>query len=211
LTENNVKSINSVNHGYKKVAGIILAAGKSTRMGSTKQLLPWSGTTILGHIILQASMSYLDHLVLVLGHKAGQIVSELEFHNFALVFNPEYDKGQSSSLKKGINNLPNNIQAAIFLLADQPLISFSVIDKIIDTYIQTSSPLIIPVHKERRGNPVLIDRSIFPRLMRLQGDTGARAIFDEYSDLLLEVDIPDQGICLDIDTWDEYIKMLRLG
>ncbi len=210
LKDNKIKSSQSVSHSRKKVAGIILAAGQSTRMGRTKQLLPWAGTTVLGHIILQSNRSCLDQLVLVLGHKAEQIANELDMQNLAVVYNPEYDKGQSTSLKRGIDNLPDDVQAAIFLLADQPLISCSVIDKIVYAYLQTSFPLIIPVHEGRRGNPVLIDRSIFPRLMCLQGDTGARAIFDEYTDYLFEVEIPEPGICLDLDTWDEYKKMLVL-
>ncbi len=192
----------------KNIAGIILAAGHASRMGHPKQLLPWSGTTILGQVIKQARNSVLSPLVLVLGHRAEFIIQYLDLKHVQVVINSGYMHGQSSSLRTGVMNLPSNIDAALFLLGDQPMISVHIIDSIVYAYKNNPVSLVIPVCKNKRGNPVLIDRTIFPRLMQLQGDTGARILFDEYANFLLELEFQDQSILIDIDTWEDYQKCI---
>ena len=190
------------------VAGIILAAGRSSRMGRVKQLLPWQGSTILGEVLRQARLSCLDSLTVVLGHEAERIIRAVDLKGEQRVINPDVDQGHSSSLQAGLASLPDTVQAAVFLLGDQPLVSAAVIDKLVRAYHKLKAPLFIPVYQGRRGNPVLIDRKLFPELMRLQGDTGARVLFQAYADSIHEVLVSEKGILQDIDTWAEYQDLL---
>ncbi|MCF8107336.1 MAG: molybdenum cofactor cytidylyltransferase [Desulfohalobiaceae bacterium] len=189
------------------VAGIILAAGRSSRMGRVKQILPWQGSTILGEVLRQARLSCLNPLTVVLGHEAGRITREVDLKGARVAINPDFAKGQSSSLQAGLDQLPESVQAALFLLGDQPLVSAAVIDRLVRKYHELKSPLLIPVYQGRRGNPVLIERKLFPELMRLQGDTGARVLFEEHADSIHEVQVSEKGILQDIDTWAQYQEL----
>lgn len=198
-------------HKQSRIAGIVLAAGQSSRMGRTKQLLPWRKTTLLGAVLAQARLSGLDELVVVLGAAFGRIQDTVDLQDVQVVVNPAYAQGQSTSLQAGLAVLPDAVQAAVFLLGDQPLVSAATIDQIINAYTETHAPLVIPVHAGRRGNPVLIHCSLFPVLMTLKGDTGARVLFHRYADSICEVSVPDSGICRDIDTWEDYQELTGEG
>lgn len=189
------------------VAGIILGAGRSTRMGRTKQLLPWQGSTILGQVLGQARRSCLAPLIVVLVHDAERITQKVDLVGAKVVVNPDFARGQGTSLRAGLEGLPQGAEAALFLLGDQPLVTASVIDRILREYRSQKAGIIIPLYQGQRGNPVLIDRSLFPELMRLQGDTGARVLFEEHADLVREVAVAEQGVLQDIDTWEEYQKL----
>ncbi len=191
------------------IAGIVLAAGTSSRMGQSKLLLPWGNTTVLGQVLNQARSSYLEDLTLVLGHEAKQISQKIDLQGIQVVVNPYYAQGQSTSLQAGLDHLPQKIQAVMFLLGDQPLVSSQVINTIILAYQRVRAGLILPVFEGQRGNPVLIQRSLFPALSKIKGDTGARVLFEDYADSIHEIPVSEAGVCLDMDTWREYEQLLR--
>ena len=201
-------SMRTQQHVQSRIAGIVLAAGQSSRMGRVKQLLPWQGTTLLGSVLARTRRSRLDELVLVLGCASEAIRQKVDLKGTLVVVNPDYARGQSTSIRAGLAALSEDVQAAVFLLGDQPLVTTAIIDQIIDAYTRTKAPLVIPIHAGRRGNPVLIDRGLFPELMALEGDTGARVLFERYADSICEVPVSDIGICRDIDTWEDYQRLL---
>lgn len=190
------------------VAGIVLAAGRSTRMGRPKQILPWPGSTILGEVLGQARLSCLDSLTVVLGYEAKRIARAVDLRGTQVVVNPDVDLGQSRSLQAGLANLSKKVAAALFLLGDQPLVTASVINSIVREYQDVGAALTIPVYQGRRGNPVLIDRTLFPELMGFQGDTGARVLFGKHPDSICEVVVAEKGVLQDIDSWEEYQNLL---
>lgn len=194
-----------------RIAGIILAAGQSRRMGRTKQLLPWKKSTILGTVLEQASASCLDAICLVLGAESKSIQGKMNLHGVQVVLNPDFTRGQSTSLKAGLKQLPVEVRAVLFLLGDQPLVSSGTIDQIVRAYQKTKAPIVLPVYQGRRGNPVLIDRCLFPRLMQLEGDTGARAVFTEKAASIHEIPVEEEGVCQDIDTWEDYLRLCENG
>ncbi len=204
-------SMSAQQHVQSRIAGIILAGGRSSRMGRVKQLLPWRGTTLLGSVLALARRSRLDKLVLVLGCASEAILQTVDLQGAQVIVNPDYAQGQSTSLQAGLGALPEDIQAAVFLLGDQPLVTAAIIDLIISTYTETKAPLVIPVHAGRRGNPVLIHCSLFPELRALEGDTGARVMFERYADSICEVPVLDNSICRDIDTWEDYQELIGEG
>lgn len=192
----------------KKTAGIILAAGTASRMGKTKQLLPFMGTTLLGRVLENVLASNFFERILVLGHEAGAIQTAINLSGFKITLNPEYAKGQSTSLIKGILELSPSCDGAMFLLSDQPLVTSDVINRILAAFEVSSAPILIPFYRGQRGNPVIISRALFPKLLSLSKDTGARAVFDEFKDAIEQVNLDTDAILLDVDTPADYAALL---
>lgn len=190
------------------ISGIILAAGASTRMGTTKQLMPFGNTTLLGRVVRHAKVSLLHEVVVVLGHDVVRIMRGVDLSGTRTVWNPDYLKGQSTSLKKGIEAVSPNCDAAMFLLGDQPFVNPAIIDHLVQHFINAGSPLAIPFYNGKRGNPVIIARALFTQLRHLSGDVGAKVLFEEFSASILRVSISDPGILLDVDTRDDYGKLI---
>ncbi len=197
-----------MNISGKKISGIILAAGSASRMGKTKQLLPFGKNTLLGQVVQNARKSALHETIVVLGHCADEIEQAIDFSGTKVVRNTAYSKGQSASLIKGLENISSHCDAAMFLLGDQPLVTAAIINKLIDAFKTSTAPVIIPYCKSVRGNPTIFAKSLFHRLKTLTGDTGPRVLFDEFKESILKVSIFDKAILIDVDTIDDYEKLL---
>lgn len=194
----------------KKTAGIILAAGSGSRMGKTKQLMPFGKTTLLGQVVEAAKKSALHEIIIVLGYKAEKIRKTLDSANTKIIINRGYSKGQSTSLIKGLENVSSVCDAAMFLLGDQPLVTAGIINQLIDAFESTDALITIPYCNGKRGNPVIIARPLFYRLKSLSADIGARDIFNEFKESILKVQIPDNAILNDVDTMDDYKKLITI-
>ena len=188
----------------KKIAGVILAAGSASRMGKTKQLLPFGKRTLLGQVVQHAKKSGLHEIIVVLGHDADKIERAIDFSGTKIIRNTAYSKGQSTSLIKGLENISSICDAAMFLLGDQPFVTAGIINKLINAFETSNAPIVIPYCHGKRGNPVIIAKSLFHRLKSLSADTGARALFNEFKKSILKVSVPDEAILVDVDTMDDY-------
>ncbi|WP_243372705.1 molybdenum cofactor cytidylyltransferase [Geotalea sp. SG265] len=191
-----------------KVAGIVLAAGSSTRIGQPKQLLPFRGRTVIERVVDNALESALQVVTVVLGHEADRIKPLLERREVTIVVNDAYRAGQSTSLQAGLKALPGNADGALFLLGDQPLVTATTIDTIIEAFAETRPPIVIPSFDGRRGNPVLFSRETFPRMKTLRGDCGARGLFQEYASQIKSVEVHTPAILMDLDTEEDYRRLL---
>jgi molybdenum cofactor cytidylyltransferase len=189
------------------VGGIILAAGVGRRMGTTKQLLPFRGKPLLQWSIDAARSAGLSPVIIVLGHQRERIRAEIDCRETRLVENPEYEQGQSSSLRIGMAALPDDCPAVVCLLGDQPLVGPEVIRQLVAAYRQSGAPIVIPTCRGRRGNPVLLERSLFPSLMNLSGDTGGRALFADHESVIEQVETNDEAIRFDVDTLEDYRQL----
>ena len=194
----------------RKVAGIILAAGASTRMGSLKQLLPVAGTTLVESALDAALESRLDHLVLVLGHRAREIEQALgsvrRDPRWTIVHNPHYREGIASSLVKGVTEIEGSHDHGMILLADMPFIHGRVIDQLFEAYLKSRLPIGAVKLAERPAHPVVFRRDLFPELKTLTGDTGARSLLEKYREQTCFV-TPEMGYDhRDIDTMEDYRK-----
>ena len=157
-----------------RVAAVVLAAGQASRFGAPKQLALWQDKPLLAHVVDAALASQVERTVVVLGAHADACGEVLAGRPVDIIVNPDWADGQSTSLKAGLAALPNTISAAIFPLADQPFVTAADVDAVISAYQRTLAPVVWPEFEGKRGNPVLFDRRLFPEMMQVSGDTGAR-------------------------------------
>lgn len=176
----------SPGHG---VAVLLLAAGGSTRLGRPKQLVDWGGQPLLSHAIAEVSAWPAERIVVVIGSAAEEVLEAVDFGSAEVVVNPEWDEGLASSLRVGLDVLSRDarIDAAFVALADQPAVEETVPDRLLAAYQATRRLVVVPKYRYARGNPVLLDRQLWPRLMSLSGDEGGRRLFQAHPDWVEEV------------------------
>jgi molybdenum cofactor cytidylyltransferase len=193
----------------QNIAAVVLAAGGSTRMGKPKLLLPWRGEPLVRWPVKTALEASLSPVIVVTGAVAGEIERSLRGLDVEIVHNPNWDAGQSTSVRCAIEALPAETEAVIFLLGDQPQVSVSFIEKMIATYRNNTPPIpiFVSAYQGKRGNPVLFDRSYFTELLALEGDAGGRLIFSKHSLFFIPVDNPD--MMFDIDFPEDYNNLVK--
>lgn len=187
------------------VAGVILAAGRSARLESDapKQLLEIDGEPLVRRVARTALASRLAEVVVVLGHRSqevGAVVTDLDLRR---VVNPRYEDGQSTSLRAGLHALSPECRAALFVLADQPLLTAAAVDRLIAAWQYHDGSIVVPVCRGRRGAPVLFDRSFFDQLAELRGDAGGRQLLDRHADAIVTVEVADPDELRDVDTLED--------
>src|SRR5207237_2607387 len=186
----------------RNVTAIILAAGRSTRMGGPNKLLAeLDGKKLVRIATEQALASKASDVVVVTGHQAELVEQALEGLKVKFARNPEFAGGLASSVKAGIAAVSDRADGAIVCLGDMPLIDAQLIDRLIDAFAPDRGHLItVPVAEGRRGNPVLWSRRFFKELMTLDGDTGARHLITKHAEAVAEVPVEGDSAFLDIDT-----------
>lgn len=189
------------------VSAIVLAAGMSKRMGSPKQLMRLGDDkTILHHTLNNLRGSAVSEIVLVLGFAAERVEKEISTQGLKAVHNQDYQQGMGTSLRTGLAAVDPQAAAALIVLADQPFVRSETINQLIVCHHESKSQIVIPTFNGFRGNPVLLDRSVFAELQGLTGDVGCRAIFGNHTENIRKLAVNDIGILLDIDSQDEYKK-----
>ena len=203
---------NLATDGNRHVAAIILAAGRSTRMGGPNKLLAELGGKPLVRIVAeQALASKAQDVIVVTGHQAEQVEKALHGLDVKFVRNPDFAEGLASSVKAGVAAVADDAAGAVICLGDMPLISANLIDRLIEAFAPDRGHLIaVPVSDNRRGNPVLWSRRFFNELMTLDGDIGARHLIARHSEAVAEVPVEGFGAFLDIDT-PQALEAARRG
>ena len=195
------------------VAGLVLAAGASSRMGIPKQLLPAGDVLLLQRVLAQALHSKLDLVVLVLGFKAPEIRERIRSgslpSNLEIVQNADYKLGISSSILAGLSHVEKSYAHVMVLLGDMPYITSGVINRLLSGYLASGLSLGALKVRGKRSHPVIIGRPFFPALHRLTGDQGARDLFVSHKDQVCWVDPGEDYDDMDIDTYEDYLKFKR--
>ncbi len=196
-----VQGTDPVHLVVSRVAVVVLAAGESRRFGQLKQLQPWGNGTLLTHAVDVALASRARPVVVVLGCQADACRAALGDRPVTIVVNPDWAKGQSTSVRAGLAALPENIGAVLFHLGDQPGVTPAVMDTLMARHATTLAPVVWPEYRGRRGNPTLFDRIAFPQLRVLTGDMGGKPVLMTYaqSGTAERVVVAEPGVLLDID------------
>lgn len=191
------------------VWAVILAAGESKRMGEAKLLLPFGEKTIIETVIDNVIQSKVEKILVVVGSGREEIEQRIKNYSLKIAFNPDFRSGMLSSVHAGFMALPEYTQAALVVLGDQPSISASVIDELIDAYKRTRKGIVLPVYKSERGHPVLIDMKYRSEVENLSPDIGLRGTVYNHPEDILEVEVKNQSILKDIDYIEDYKKELK--
>lgn len=189
------------------VAAILLSAGRGTRFGDEPKLLARvGGKTLIRHVAEAAARSTANPVIVVTGHRAEEIQSQLQGLPVRVVYNHLFADGLSTSLKAGFSALPPEARAAIVLLGDMPFVKAELIDALISAWQDRGEPAaLVPVLNGRRGNPVVLSRTLQAAIEGLSGDVGAVSVLRGRSDVL-EWPTEDSATIQDIDTTEEFAK-----
>ena len=191
------------------VSGVVLAAGASSRLrgGVPKQLLELGGETLLRRVVKAALASRLSEVVVVLGPSRRAVGEPLAGLAARTVENPDSCRGQSTSVRAGLAAIAPEAGAALFVPADQPLLSTDLVDRLVAAWEATGGPIVVPVCGGRRGAPSLFDRSLFFELKQLEGDTGGRGVLPRYRSSIVEVPVDDPLELADVDTEADLLRL----
>jgi CTP:molybdopterin cytidylyltransferase MocA/ADP-ribose pyrophosphatase YjhB (NUDIX family) len=191
------------------VAVIVLAAGSSTRLGRPKQLLLLSGRPLLERTLDLTRAAPFAQRLLVLGAHANEIEAAVDTRGFTVIDNPDYASGQASSLRAGLRGLSPNIDAALVMLGDQPLVPAWLPAKLVESFNASKHVAARPRYAGRPGNPVLLSRALFTELEQLNGDVGARDVLKRHTKRVLDIELLDAPTPRDVDSEDDYAALLR--
>jgi molybdenum cofactor cytidylyltransferase len=184
-----------------KVAALVLAAGRATRMGSNKLLEPVDGRPIVRHVVDAAQASAAALTVVVTGHQADELRRTLAASGVTFVANPDFAQGLASSLKAGLASLPADTDAVLVLLGDMPDVSAQHLDRLIAAFSPADGrTIVVPTRDGKRGNPVLWGRLHFAAMAEATGDTGAKHLIGSRPESVVEIDLGTDAIFLDVDT-----------
>lgn len=196
------------------LAAVVLAAGGSSRLGRPKQTERWGDTTLLGHVVDEVREYPVDEMWVVLGAESERVLLEVDLTGCGVVENPEWSEGIASSLRVGLDALlqTSRADAALIILGDQPGVDRRIVEEVVDTFARSQAPVVLPKYRYTWGNPVLVDRSLWPRLMSLEGDDGAQRLFKAHPEWVTEVwtdQLPPRDVDTEFDLRD--LRPRRLG
>ncbi len=184
----------------RQLEGIILAAGESRRMGYPKPLLEIGGRTFIEQIA-ETMLAVVPRLVIVIGAHRDRVRAAIPRDpGIAIAENPDYSRGQLSSLKVGLGAVQPDSAGAIVHLGDHPMVRGETFRAIVDSYNRTGKPLVVARHDSRRGHPVIFDRALFAEILSAPEKEGARYVVNADASRVFYVDLDDPGINLDLDT-----------
>lgn len=186
-----------------RIAGIVLAAGRSSRMGANKLLESVNDKPMVRAAVEAAVHGNLAPVIVVTGFEPNKVASMLGGLDTVFAHNPNYEDGLSTSLAAGIAAVPEACEAACVLLADMPGVTADHVKRLVAAFDPGAKAAIcVPTYRGQRGNPVLFARDFFPAMQSLSGDVGARSIIKENAAVVREVEMPDAGVLADVDTPD---------
>ncbi len=191
-----------------QIAAILLAAGRSRRMGAFKPLLPFGDTTVIESCLNSLHTAGIENIVVVVGHRADEIRAQLKHLNVSFALNPDPDSQMSTSIARGVELIDENAKALLISLVDHPAVPFDVVTLLINEWNQ-GAKLIQPEYNGRGGHPVLIDLVYRHELLALDPRRGLRALIAAHLEEVRRVSVDSPYIARDMDTWEDYLRLHR--
>jgi len=194
-----------------RIAGVILAAGASSRMGEDKALLRWGERSFLEHLMAALKTAGAEPLRVVLGANAEEVQRRVRFGVGEVIVNRDWERGMLSSLLAGLDSLRvGSVDAVVLCLVDHPCVSSRVIRALIERHHATGKLIVQPTYQGRRGHPVLFAASLFEELRASPADVGARHVVYQHAAEVLEVPTDEEGIVLNVNDRVAYEKILQM-
>lgn len=191
------------------VSAILLAAGKSERMGQNKLLLPFGGRTVIQRTLDSLLASRAAEVIVVLGNKSREINASIGSRRALVVLNPNFARGMSTSLIAGLGMVSSRARFIIVALGDQPLVTPRVYNQLIEAALNSEKGIIVPTCKGERGNPIVISTRYRAGLLKQKGDIGGRELLKSHPEDVLEVPVDCEGVVVNINTKEEYERRLK--
>ncbi len=190
------------------IAALILAAGSSRRLGRPKQLEPWGDSNLLEHVVRRTSEFAVDEVWVVLGYEFERILAESDLGDAGVVENPEWEEGIASSIRIGLDALTrlSRCDTVVLVIGDQPDITTGLVDELLASHARAGRPATVPKYRYSGGNPVIVEQSLWPRLMSLEGDEGAARLWQAHPEWVNEVWFSDLAP-RDVDTEIDVVEM----
>ena len=192
------------------ICAIVLAAGRSRRMGVQKLLLPFGGKTVIAHIVDQLLASTVDEVHVIVGHQRERISRELSPRPVSIVNNSNYKSGMLSSVRCGLRDLPQQCQAVLVALGDQPSITTKLIDQMLRSFATTEKRILVPLYNDKRGHPILFSEVYRNEILTHYDNMGLRGILNAHRDDLFELTVPASAVLSDMDCPEDYRRELAL-
>jgi len=194
------------------VAGLILAAGQGKRPGGTRPLLAQDQAVLLAAVVAHLRAAALDELIVVLGYEARRIVQRISLSSLKVVINGQFRMGLASSIQRGLAYVAPRSQAVLIALGDMPLVTAATVNALISEYKKGRKGIIVPVCRNERGHPVVVDMKYLDFFLALRGDIGAHAVADAFPKDVREVRIDSDEVLVDVDTRDDFDRIkIRLA
>ena len=190
----------------KDVAALLLAAGRSRRMGAFKPLLPFGDLTVIETCINNLRGAEVNDIVVVVGHRANEIQKHLESYELLFALNPDSESEMGESIRRGVDCISEDAKCLLIALVDHPAVSSATIKTIVAAW-QRGARLVQPEHAGRGGHPVLIDLSYRNELLNLDPCTGLRSFFDAHRTEVLRLPVESPYVARDMDTWEDYLAL----
>jgi molybdenum cofactor cytidylyltransferase len=186
------------------IAAVVPAAGLSQRMGTQKLLLPFGDTTIIGQVADELLRSTVAEVYVVVGHQGDRIAAELAGRALSIVANPDYAQGMLSSIRCGLRALPGSCRAVLVALGDQPSITSALVDTMLRTFATLRQRILVPVHRGRRGHPLLFSADYRQEVLTRYDNQGLRGLLQAHADEVFELAVASNSVLSDIDYPEDY-------
>jgi molybdenum cofactor cytidylyltransferase len=191
-----------------ELAAVILAAGRSSRMGAFKPLLPFGPHSIIERILSTVREAHVETLRVVVGWNADRLIPVLERHGMPWVRNDRFDEGMYVSIQAGVQSLPADVAAFFLLPGDMPLVQSATLTRLIAEWDRRPRGILYPCHEGRRGHPPLIAGAYIPEIVRETPAGGLRTLLARHAEESRNIEVADPGILVDLDTPEEYRQSL---
>ena len=192
------------------ITSILLAAGISSRMGSIKALLPWENKTLIEWQVEKIKESGINEIIVVLGSNAEEIQNKIKNLDISIVLNPDYEKGKTTTIKKGLSGVKNSESDIMLLAVDQPRHGW-ILKKVIDDHIRNKSLISCPVYKGSKGHPIIFQNKLRKELFEIEEKfQGIRKITTKYTSSVNTIEVESGTVNIDINTPEEYQEAIKI-
>lgn len=186
------------------ICGIVLAAGRSRRMGTNKLVLPFAGKTVIAHIVDELLASKVDKIYVVTGFQRKRVIEAISGRSVSFVVNPDRDADMLSSVRCGLGAIGKDCAATLIVLGDQPSLTCGLIDEMIGAFKENPKGIVVPCYGHKRGHPILVSTKYRDEILTRHDNVGLRGILHAHADDIFEMDVSTPNVLSDMDCRADY-------